>query len=66
MDLTGISDDELIEIFIDTQQQRIGLGKTLVTIDPLGKIGGILGLDGDPQDDKNRRHYKSAKTRWKI
>ena len=66
VDLTGISDDLLTEFFIDTRHLRIGLGKTLETIDQLGKIGGILGLDGDPQGGLNKRKRKLLKTSWKI
>ena len=54
MDLTGISDDWLTKFLIDTQQQRIGLGKRLETTIPLGKIGGILRLDGAA--DNNLEH----------
>jgi hypothetical protein len=50
VELTGTSDDVLTRVGDVGQDTRVGLGQTLQTLDKLGKILGVLDLDGTTND----------------
>lgn len=54
MQLTGTGDNVLTRLRDESQDARIGLGKTLETFDELWKIVGVLDLDGDLDDRGDR------------
>jgi len=48
--LSGSGDDVLTRLLDGARHKRVGLGETLETLDELGKIGGVLALDGATHD----------------
>ena len=50
MELTSTSNDVLTRLRCVSQDTRVGLGETLETFDELGKILGVLDLNGPPHD----------------
>mmetsp|Transcript_8020 Transcript_8020/g.11512 ORF Transcript_8020/g.11512 Transcript_8020/m.11512 type:complete len:533 (-) Transcript_8020:258-1856(-) len=53
MEFSRGSNDMFTGFFGVTQNHRIGLGKTLHTLNKLGKIGRVLGLDGATDDGRH-------------
>jgi len=54
VEFSSTSDDVLAGFFRDNLDHRIRLGKSLETFDELGKIGGVLALDGASDDGRDR------------
>lgn len=54
VEFSGTSDNVLAGLFRDDLDHGIGLGESLETFDELGKIGGVLALDGDSDDGRDR------------
>ena len=50
MELTASGDNVLTSGFGDADNEGIGLGESLKSLDELGEIGGVLWLDGDSHD----------------
>lgn len=50
VELTGTSNDDLTRVTHPGLDTRVGLGKTLETLDKLGKVRGVLTLNGDLHD----------------
>lgn len=54
VEFSGTGDDVLTGFFRDDLDHGIGLGESLETFDELGQIGGVLALDGDSDDGRDR------------
>mmetsp|Transcript_14922 Transcript_14922/g.26360 ORF Transcript_14922/g.26360 Transcript_14922/m.26360 type:complete len:806 (-) Transcript_14922:95-2512(-) len=54
MEFTGTSNNVLTSLLNDTLNHGVRAGKTLKTLNELGKIGGVLGLDGNADDGGHR------------
>ena len=54
MEFSGTGDNVLAGLFRDDLDHGIGLGESLETFDELGEIGGVLALDGDSDDGRDR------------
>lgn len=50
VELTGTSNDVLTTLLSVALDARVRLGKTTETLDELGEVRGVLGLDGDADD----------------
>lgn len=54
VEFSGTGDNVLTRFFGDDLDHGIGLGESLETFDELGQIGGVLALDGDSDDGRDR------------
>lgn len=59
VELTGTSNDDLTRVTHPGLDTRVGLGKSLKTLDKLGEVRGVLTLNGDLHDRGDRELHDS-------